>query len=45
MKDKAKKPNSKAAVVSKKDAAKKFLNKGPSDHNMVVAIRIRPLNG
>jgi hypothetical protein len=31
MKDKGKKPNSKVAVVSKKDAAKKFLNKAPTD--------------
>ena len=31
MKDKAKKANSKAAAVSKKDAAKKFLKKDHSD--------------
>lgn len=46
MKEKAKKPNSKAAgVVSKKVDAKKFLRKDHSDQNMLVAIRIRPLNG
>ena len=45
MKDKGKKPGSKATAISKKDAAKKFLKKDHSDQNMLVAIRIRPLNG
>jgi hypothetical protein len=45
MKSKAKNPSSKVAVVSKKDAAKKFLKKDHTDQNMLVAIRIRPLNG
>jgi len=31
MKDKAKKPNSKVSIVSKKDAAKKFLKKDHTD--------------